>query len=471
MAMYNQEQPPRRSLGTLLGWVGALILVIGASLGGGFFLGREYQRRNPDTVAVSSSLDSANLAAGRPVGSASQGDLDEQFKVFWEVWDLVGKEFYHTEPINQQKMVYGAIRGMLQSLGDDFTGFQEPEAAERSREDMQGAFEGIGAYVEFKDGQVLIVSPIEGSPAERAELRPGDVILAVDGKLMTEVTDGLSRDEAIQAAVKLIRGTKGTKVVLSLLRPSSSEKFDKEIIRDAIPLISVRSSMIGDVGYIQLSEFKANSQDELDKAIAKLKPSNPKAIIFDLRNNPGGYVDTARNILGRFVEEGVTHLQESSDGTQKEYTVLRDGNAEELYDIPVLVLVNGGSASASEIVSGAFQDQGRAKLLGEKTFGKGSVQSLHKLSDNAEARITIAHWLTPKKRAIHKVGIEPDYVVPFSDDASQFPVECILNQRPAEGQTACGDSQLFWALKVLKGDGTPPPAPATPVAPTPTPGK
>jgi carboxyl-terminal processing protease len=415
---------------------------------------------------VAPSVANANPVAGQPINNSTPADLEKQFAVFWEVWDLVGNEFYHTSPLDQQKMIYGATRGMLQSLGDDFTGFQEPTAAEQSREQMRGEFEGIGAYVEFKEGQVLIVSPIEGSPAERADLRAGDVIIAADGKLMSEVTANLDRDVALQEAIKLIRGPKGSKVKLTIFRGSDESQFDIEITRDAIPIISVRSAMIGDVAYINLSEFKQTSYDELDAAIAKLKANNPKGVIFDLRNNPGGLVTQARNVLGRFIKDGASHYQEDSDGSQKEYTVLQDGDAKDFFDLPMVVLVNGGSASASEIVSGAIQDHGRAKLLGEKTFGKGSVQSVHQLSDQSEARITIAHWLTPNKRAIHKVGITPDYVVPFSDDAAEYPVECILTQKPAEGQTSCADSQLFWALKVLNESATPPPPPA--VTPTPT---
>ncbi len=460
-------QPGRRlfSIWTILGGLLATLIVVGLALGGGFLWGQSYAQANPTAVELSAA--NRNPVAGSPLTDTDKANLEQQFKVFWEVWDLVGEEFYHTQPIDQQKIVYGAVRGMLQSLGDDFTGFQEPEAANRSREDMRGEFEGIGAYVEFKEGQVLIVSPIEGSPAEKAGVQAGDVIVATDAKLMSDVTAKLDRDQALQAAIKLIRGPKGSKVTLTIFRPSSSETLEIVIIRDAIPLISVRSAMIGDVAYIQLSEFKSTSYDELDAAIAKLKPQNPTAVIFDLRNNPGGLVNQAQNVLGRFIKDGATHYQEDSNGNQREYRVLQDGSAESFFDLPMVVLVNGGSASASEIVSGAIQDSARAKLLGEKTFGKGSVQSVHQLSDNSEARITIAHWLTPAKRAIHEVGITPDYVVPFSNDAAEYPVECILTQQPAEGATTCADSQLFWALKVLKEGATPPPPPVA--TPTPAP--
>ena len=468
MSVYqpDDEVSPRRSPNPWLmfGGIASLLLVVALAVGGGYWWGRNNTLANPPAVAL--SVANAQPVAGQPIADSTPQDLEKQFKVFWEVWDLVGKEFYHTKPIDQQKMIYGATRGMLQSLGDDFTGFQEPQAAELSREQMSGQFEGIGAYVEFKDGQVLIVSPIEGSPAERADLRAGDVIIAADGKLMSEITADLERDLALQEAIKLIRGPKGSTVKLTIFRPADERQFDIEIVRDAIPIISVRSAMIGDVGYISLSEFKQTSYDELDAAIIKIKAQNPKAIVFDLRNDPGGFVNQARNVMGRFVKDGVTYIHEDSDGNQKVYNVLQEGNAQTLFDLPVIVLVNGGSASASEIVAGAFQDLGRAKLLGEKTFGKGSVQSVHQLADESEARITIAHWLTPNKRAIHQVGITPEYVVPFSDDAAQYPVECILNQKPAEGQTTCADSQLFWALKVLNENATPPPPPAPTATPT-----
>lgn len=451
----------------LSGIVGVL-LVVAIALGAGYYWGstskEQVMTAEKQVLATETALIMQATAQALPPAGA-----DKDFQTFWEVWNLVNKEFYHTEPIDEKQMMYGAIRGMLQSLGDDFTGFQEPEAAERSREDMRGNFEGIGAYVEYKEGQILIVSPIEGSPAEKANVRAGDIVVAVDGKQISEVIADLERDQALSEAIKLIRGPKGSQVVITVYRTSEEKQIDITIVRDTIPLISVRSTMIGDIGYIQLSEFKQTSYDELDQAIAKLKPNNPKAIIFDLRNNPGGYVTQAQNILGRFTKDGVTHYQENSNGVQKEYRTLQQGTPQELFDIPVVVLVNGGSASASEIVSGAMQDTKRATLIGEKTFGKGSVQSVHTLTDKSEARITVAHWLTPNKRAIHTLGITPDYVVPFSDDAAQYPVECILNRTPADGATSCADSQLFWALKFLNEQQTPPPPPTPTI--TPTPGK
>ncbi len=460
-----QTPAPRTNLWGIIGGglIGVILLL--AALGGGFLWGRQYQRANPDAVALSASNES--IVAGQPIGAASSQDLESQFKVFWQAWDLIGEKFYHTEPLDQQKLIYGAIRGMLQSLGDDFTSFHEPEDAERTREDLRGNFEGIGAYVEYKDNKVLIVSPIEGSPAEKADLRAGDVIIAVDGTLMADVTKGLDRQQALQDAIELIRGPKGSTVKLTIFREETDKQFDVEIVRDEIPLISVRSEMIDDIAYVHISEFKATTYDELDAALVKLKAQNPKAFILDLRNNPGGYVTQAQNVLGRFVENGVTYYQEDSDGNQKAFDVMRQGTGETLFDLPMVTLVNGGSASASEIVSGALQDYKRSTLLGEKTFGKGSVQSVNRLSDNSELRVTIAHWLTPEKRAIHGIGITPDDVVPFSDDAAEYPVQCLFNTKPAEGAEACGDSQLFWALKVLRGEGPPPP----PATPTPTPGK
>ena len=461
--MENLSTPPSRRVprSSIITVAMVALVVLAFGVGGGFVWGRAYQRANPDAVAHSSSID--NRVAGEALATTTAPqDIEQLFKVYWEAWDLIGRDFYHTEPIDQQEMVYGSIRGMLQSLDDDFTTFSEPESAERSREDLRGEFEGIGAYVEYQDGQILIVSPIEETPAERAGLRPGDVIVAVDGQLLSEITDGLERDDALSAAIKLIRGPKGSQVTLTIFRTESDEQFDVDIVRDAIPLISVRTAMIGDVAYINLSEFKQTTFDEFDQKVRKLvAEQQPRAIILDLRNNPGGYVNQAQNIVGRFVEDGVSYRTQHSSGDLEAHDVLRDGNALTFFDIPVVVLVNAGSASASEIVAGALQDYDRATLLGEKTFGKGSVQTVNRLSDGSELRVTIARWLTPDERMIHELGIDPDFVVPFSADGTEYPVECILNQEPVEDADTCGDSQLYWALQLLEGQQPPPP-------PTPT---
>ena len=394
------------------------------------------------------------------------GDLRQDFKVYWETWNLVEKNFYREEPLKQQDMVYSSIDGMLKSLGDDYTYLQRPEAAAQTRESMSGKFEGIGAYIEWKDGQLLIVSPIEGSPAERMGLLPGDVILTVDGAELAPLLADLDSSAAAKQAATLIRGPKGTPVKLLILRPDTNEQLDLVITRDSIPLISVRAKMLDSgIAYIQISEFKATTTGELDTALKTVLPQKPKGIVLDLRNNPGGLLTTAQEVVGRFVADGAALYEEFGNGTVEEKPVLRGVADPKAFDIPLVVLVNGGSASASEIVAGALRDHDRGTLLGEKTFGKGSVQTVEKLSDDSSARITIAHWLTPDKKEIHKIGIIPEEVVPYATE-EQYLV-ALPQKRPTDPTTA-SDSQLWWAIQMLT-TGETPPTPAAAPAPTPAP--
>ncbi len=374
-------------------------------------------------------------------------NLQADFAVFWEVWNLVDRKFYHTEPLDRQKMVYGAINGMLRSLGDDYTVFEDPDAAANTRERLSGQFEGIGAYIDYVDGALTIISPIEGSPAEKAGLQAHDVVVKVDGAELAPLLNGLERTEATSKAASLIRGPKGSPVHLTVRRPASNETLEFDIVRDAVPVVSVRTKLLPDnVAYIQISEFKETTTGEFDRALNELLAQQPTGIVLDLRNNPGGLVSTAQDILGRFLADGTALIEEFGDGRTQSFAVQRNSDAPAAFDIPLVVLVNGGSASASEIVAGALRDHDRATLVGEKTFGKGSVQGIERLSDGASARITIAHWFTPNRTEIHQVGIEPDYYVPFAEDA-QYQVP--LPQRRTGDPADVNDSQLWWAVKTL----------------------
>lgn len=387
----------------------------------------------------------------------------EAFGVFWEVWDLVEHEFYHTEPLNTQQMTYGAIRGMLQSLGDDYTLFQEPEAAERSREAMEGKFEGIGIYMRVEGDKVLVNRPIKGSPASKAGLQSEDVIVAVNGETIATIIANLADAQAIDAVARRIRGPRGSTVVLTIQRAPEPTTFDLSIVRDEVPLISVNAQMLENkVAYVQITEFKATTTQELDTALRELLPQQPVGMILDLRNNPGGFLTTAQEVLGRYYE-GVALYEQMSDGTIEQLYTISAPQDVRVFDLPLLVLINGHSASAAEIVAGALHDQRpHTTLLGETSFGKGSVQNIHRLKDGSSARITIAHWLTPTRQEIHKVGITPEYIVPASQD-TQYPVPCLAEAQPPEGQTTCSDAQLSWGVELLLTGKSPPPPP------TPTP--
>lgn len=388
----------------------------------------------------------ATLAPPVPANTTPPNVVND-FKVFWEVWELIDSEFYHKEPLNYKQMTYGAIEGMLRSLGDDYTGFDEPANAAARQERLSGQFEGIGAYVEFKDGKLLIVSPIEESPAEKAGILAGDQVLKVDGQELAPQLEGLDPAEAASKAAAIIRGPKGTPVVLTVFRADTNETRDFTITRGSIPLISVRTKMVsGNIAYVQVSEFKDTTTDELDKALTTVLQQKPAGIILDLRNNPGGYLHTAREMLGRFLPDGLALKEEFSDGSISDLDIINSGGPPRALDVPIIVLTNGGSASASEIVAGALRDRQRATLVGEKTFGKGSVQAIKQLSDKSSARITIARWLTPEGDEIHQKGIEPHVYVPFLQE-EQYRVD-LPQPRPTD-PASVNDSQLWWAIKLL----------------------
>jgi carboxyl-terminal processing protease len=397
----------------------------------------------------------------REVRSDTPAGVREQFAVFWQVWDLVESEFYQGEtPLDRQQMVYGAIRGMLGSLNDEYTNFQEPVAAAQSRESMQGSFEGIGVYLRREGTLVAVDRPIRGSPAAKAGLLADDIIIAVDGRVLAVELADLDDTAATNLVATLIRGPKGSEVTLTIERPASGERFDVTLVRDEVPLITVNAEMLPNgVAYIQITELKATTTQLLDEALRELVPQRPTSIVLDLRNNPGGFISTAQEILGRFYN-GVALIEEEKGGAVKELRTISGPADLRLYDQPMVVLINGGSASAAEILAGALRDERpNTYLMGETSFGKGSVQNIHQLRDGSSARITIAQWFTPDRTVINRLGLTPEYEVPAADSA-EYPVTCVAERRPPEGASECRDAQLFWGLRFLL-EATPPPAPAS----------
>ncbi len=329
----------------------------------------------------------------------------EDMGLFWEAWQIITSEFYGDLP-NQNELVYGAIRGAVNTLGDPYTAFVEPQAAAIMREDQSGSFEGIGAQVTMENGLLSIVSVYEGRPAEQAGLRGGDIIAQVDNTPIENMS--------IYEAISLIRGPAGTTVRLKVLR-ESEEPFEVEIVRAKIDIELVESEMLDNgIGYVRLTQFDNTATAKLGAAIEELLAQNPTGLILDLRNNPGGLLVESIQTTGLFLPQDTTALIERfQDGTEQPYRTSDDPVAP---DIKLVVLVDVGSASASEIVAGALQDYGRAVLIGDKTFGKGSVQLLHELSDGSELRVTVARWFTPKNRAIHGEGLDPDILVTITQE-------------------------------------------------------
>ncbi len=349
-------------------------------------------------------------AAPTPVPTSGRGavrDLQDRFNLFWEAARRLADNYYDQKMVDPQKMLYGAITGMVESLDDPHTYFTPPEQLERSRQDLEGAFEGIGATIEKKDDRLLIVAPIAGTPAQRAGLKPGDWIVKIDGKETTSLT--------VNDGVNLIRGKKGTPVTLTIVREGAKEPFEVTITRDTISVPNVTLTMIeGDIAHVQLvNVFSSTMTDDLKKILQEARQKGAKRVILDLRGNPGGYLRTSIEVASQFLKDGVVAYEVQRDGKRVEIPVLRGGLAT---DWPIVVLVNKGSASASEIVAGAIQDSGRGPLIGETTFGKGSVQQDFQLADGSAVHITIANWLTPKGNNISQRGLTPNIEVKLTDE-------------------------------------------------------
>ncbi len=340
-----------------------------------------------------------------PIPTPANED-EETFQLFWEVWDLVQRNFYGELP-DMQEITYAAIHGMLNTLGDQYTAFIEPQVAAVLAEDATGAFEGIGAFVGMDEGGKLeIVETFEGGPAESAGVLAGDRVLEVDGVPIVGVT--------LYEAIGLIRGPASSEVTLLIEREGILEPFEVTVTRARleIPIIEVEMRDDG-VGYIRLHEFSATASERMEEGLEELLAQEPQGIVFDLRGNPGGWLDQAVDVADLFLDDGTVVVERWSDGRERSLDA-HSGDIGE--DVPLVVLVNVGSASASEIVAGALQDWERAVLVGEPTFGKGSVQRPFTLSDGSELRVTIALWFTPSGQVIHGQGLTPDIEVPWPED-------------------------------------------------------
>jgi carboxyl-terminal processing protease len=350
------------------------------------------------------AVQTTEAAAAVPTSEIVLTDEDapSELDVFWEAWAFVEERFYGEIP-SEQERVYGAVRGMVNTFGDQNTAFIEPSRAAIFREDATGSFEGIGATVRLDEmGRLYIAQPFAGRPAAEAGVLPGDIVLEVDGVSIL----GMSLYEAIS----LIRGPADSTVVLTIFRDGVDEPFEVSVVRARIEIEVVESERLeGDIGYVSLSEFSRGASVKLGDAIKALEAEGElKGLILDLRNNPGGLLDEAIFVGNQFIDEGMLTIERKKDGPDQVFEAQAGGVATQ---VPLVVLVNGGSASASEIVAGAVQDHGRGQLVGEQTFGKGTVQIPHTLSDGSELRVTIAEWLTPDERQINHEGITPDIVV------------------------------------------------------------
>ena len=380
-----------------------LVVVVVVAFGGGTFFGYTANKLMP-TINLP-FLPGFNSQT--PPTTASNGSsMDQLFAPFWESWKLVHDQ-YVDQPVSDVTLMRGAIRGMLDSLGDPHTSYMDPDQFRQQQAPLSGGYEGIGAYVDITGKYLTIMGPMPDSPAEKAGLKVGDQVIAVDKQDVTGM-DG-------ELVLKRILGPAGTPVTLTIQRPEVKDPFDVTITRSKISLPSITGKMLdNNIAYVQLSTFGQNTDDEFRKTLQPLLDKKPAGLILDLRNDGGGYLNTAINIVSEFIPEGKVALYEQyGTGKMQTYTTTGNGIAA---DIPLVVLVNEGTASASEITAGAIQDYGRGKLIGVTTYGKGSVQNWIPLNNSQGAvRITIAHWLTPNKRQINKIGLKPDLEVKLTD--------------------------------------------------------
>jgi carboxyl-terminal processing protease len=382
----------------ILGLFVAGILLAGA-FSGGFIVGHLFPATGQ--LPVLSDLLHSPPSVQPEQEAATPDELKTLFVPFWEAWNIVHEQ-YVDQPVNDEKLMQGAIRGMMDALGDEQTFYMEPQVYESETSSLQGSYEGIGAYVDTDGEYLTIVSPIEGSPAEQAGLLPGDKVIAIDDEDMT----GVAPEEA---RLKVL-GPEGTTVTLTIVREGESEPLKFTITRAQISIRSAEGKMLqNEIAYIDINTFGDQTTRELSDTLDFLLQQNPKGIIIDLRNNPGGYLTTSVEVSSEFIDDGVILYEEYGDGRRDQHEALGNGRATEL---PIVVLINEGSASASEILAGALQDYGRAKLVGVQSYGKGSVQNWVPLSNNqGAARVTIAKWLTPNERAIDHIGLTPDVIV------------------------------------------------------------
>ncbi len=340
-----------------------------------------------------------SVAQAFSTAANTPAEIEPEFLTFWKVWVATYGE-------TEVTLMRAALRGMIEALGDRHTAYLDPDQHFQTNVPLDGTYEGIGAFVD-PDGEFLtIISPMPGSPAEAAGLMPGDQIIAVNGEDMTGIDGNL--------VIRRVLGPAGSEVILTVHREGVEAPFDITIVRGKINLPSLEGQILEEhnLAYVQMFTFGANTGDDLHQLLEELLEQDPDGLIFDLRGNGGGFLDTAIQVVSEFIDDGVVMYEVYGDGSRDIYESFGDGAATQ---IPLVVLVDEGSASASEIVAGAIQDYGRGVLVGSQTFGKGSVQVALPLPDEGALRVTIASWFTPEERQIHGTGLLPDIVIEITD--------------------------------------------------------
>ncbi|HIE24623.1 MAG TPA: S41 family peptidase [Anaerolineales bacterium] len=341
---------------------------------------------------------------------ATPNELTALFEPFWESWQMV-HDSYVDQPVDDLKLMQGAIRGMLYALGDQHTSYMDPDEFTQANSSMDGEYDGIGAWVDSTGDYLTIVSPMPGSPAEEVGLKAGDIVIAIDGEDMTGIDGSL--------VIRKVLGKAGTIVELTIIREGENKPLIFEVTRAHIVIPSAKGEMLeNNIGHIKINTFGDNTTSELRSTIKELLDEGAEGLVIDFRNNGGGYLTTAIEVASEFLPEDKVVLYEEYGDKSRDAHLAKDGGL--AIDIPIIVLINEGSASASEVVAGAIQDHDRALLVGVTSFGKGSVQNWIALNnDQGAVRVTVAKWLTPNERTIHNIGLEPDVVVEMTEEDSE----------------------------------------------------
>ncbi len=368
---------------------------------GSFFVGYK-KGQNVSSNVKNIPLNQAIIESRLP-----SEDKKIDFSLFWKVWDLIKEKHISRDNLNAQKLVYGAINGMLKATGDPYSNFFDPEESQSFSQDVRGSFEGIGAELGMKDDILTVIAPLEDSPAQKAGIRPGDKILKVNDKIVADLT--------IDQAVDIIRGKKGTEVKLTIFHEGDRDTGEIVIIRNKIEIKSVKIEFKDDnIAQIKITKFSENTDKEFNEATDAIISKEVKGMILDLRNNPGGLLDKSVAVASRIIPKGKVVVTEEDSAGRKENLYTSGGD--KLSSILTVVLINEGSASAAEILAGALKDNQGLTLIGKKTFGKGSVQQLIDLPEGSSVKITVAKWLTPNGDYIMETGINPDVEVDMTSD-------------------------------------------------------
>jgi len=390
-------------------------------------------------LIVAGTLVLLIFTGGVQHGTTAIEDTYDKLKLFTEILSLVQSNY--VDEVNSKELMYGAIRGMLETL-DPHSAFMPPEAFKEMQVETHGSFGGLGIEITVKDRMLTVVAPIEGTPADRAGIQPGDRIVKIEGQV--------TKDMTLMDAVSKLRGPRGTKVTVSILREGSPEPMDVTLVREVIEVKSIRNKELGDgIYYVRITSFQERTSKDLEAALEQAQKAGSTALVLDLRNDPGGLLNQAVAVSDMFLDKGqlIVYTQGRLKNQDLRFTAEHSNG---LPKLPMVVLVNGGSASASEIVAGALQDWKRAVILGTKTFGKGSVQTVVPLSDGSGLRLTTAKYFTPRGRSIHGIGITPDIVV----EPPKPPELVAQRQRPEDAKPpAAGERPRDQKIGDLEGQG------------------